>query len=77
MNFEITTRGVSIEEMQYYKPVGKYIYEIIVSLADGRPRYGSCSSSDALVTMFSTHNIHCSIVHPRKRANSASLWGGK
>ena len=45
--------------------------------ADGRSKPGLCSSHDALMTMFSSHNIHCSIVHPIKGSSPGSLMGGK
>jgi len=57
-------------------PVNECIREFLFS-ADGRPRHGLFSSHDALVTMLSSHNIPCSIVHPLKESNPGSLWGGK
>ncbi|XP_066023679.1 potassium voltage-gated channel subfamily KQT member 1 isoform X2 [Pocillopora verrucosa] len=40
-----------------------------------RSKFGSVNSHDAIVTMLSSHNVHCSIVHSRKQSIIPSIWG--
>ncbi|XP_073250734.1 potassium voltage-gated channel subfamily KQT member 1-like isoform X4 [Porites lutea] len=53
----------------------KNVLEKSGTATDGRSKPGLCSSHDALMTMFSSHNIHCSIVHPIKGSRPGSLVG--
>lgn len=69
-------RNYSVTNLQLNK---YYKRRFDLSPAEGtRSKYGSCSSHDAaFVTVLSSHNVQCSIVHPRKHSNAPSLWGGK
>ena len=53
------------------------MYKEFLFSADGRSKHACDNSPDAIVTLYPSQNVLCSIVHPIKSPNAASLLGGK
>ncbi|XP_022795022.1 potassium voltage-gated channel subfamily KQT member 1-like isoform X3 [Stylophora pistillata] len=54
----------------------KAVMEKTGTTAEGtRSKFGSVTSHDAIVTMLSSHNVQCSVVHSRKQSIAPLIWG--